>query len=89
MQNKRIDKALAKIIAPRPIQQIQKKSEHVPSSRELIACILCGKQQRKDNLKDKGESGLCNKCIKERNNPIQGRNKYGQAIYLCFVCGKE
>ena len=87
---KRSVKARTKDAAKSTGQEIQKESKPKPrASREPITCNSCGKTQRKDKTGDKGESGMCSTCQRNKAKGIEGRNRHGQAVYLCFECGKE
>lgn len=88
MKNKRIEKQLTKVVAPRPDQEIKKENKPVRKSKEPIKCKKCGSTPRRDNLNDKGESGLCNKCQKNLSEGITGRDSLGKATFNCKECGE-
>ena len=60
-QMKRAIKASTKEATKRSNQENFNRENHVPFSKQEVECS-CGKKQRRDKLKDKGASGLCNKC---------------------------
>ena len=49
----------------------------------------CGTQQRLANSKDKGASGLCNRCIKKNSKAQEDREPNGKIMARCPGCGKK